>query len=417
MRISHVALDDFRSYRHQVCELPAGVSVFVGHNGQGKTNLVEAIAYLSTFSSHRVAADTALVRVPTGEEAPPGGAMIRVKLVTGEHTTSLSGDNSDNASDTSQAGESSERRDQAGRRDQVVELEVVRGKANRARLNRTTLAAKKILGMVRTVVFAPEDLSIVRDAPQVRRRFIDECAIQLHPTFSAVRADFDRVARQRAAVLKAASARVRRGQVPDLSTLEIWDDQFVELSAQVTLERHRVVMLLSTPASDAYSSVADSPREFSVGLEASVSAFSDIDVTDPTAHIEALRQALQHVRDDEVRRGVNLVGAHRDDLELTLGHLPVKGYASHGESWSAALALRLASFEVLSDEGERPILILDDVFAELDAKRRQALVEVIRQADQVLITAAVESDVPDQLDAHIFRVHWDPEDGSVIERE
>ena len=183
MRISHIALDDFRSYRHQVCELPAGVSVFVGHNGQGKTNLVEAIAYLSTFSSHRVAADTALVRVPTGEEAPPGGAMIRVKLVTGEHTTSLSGDNSDNASDTSQAGESSERRDQAGRRDQVVELEVVRGKANRARLNRTTLAAKKILGMVRTVVFAPEDLSIVRDAPQVRRRFIDECAIQLHPTF------------------------------------------------------------------------------------------------------------------------------------------------------------------------------------------------------------------------------------------
>jgi recF protein len=424
MRVSHVALDDFRSYRHSVVELPPGTTVLVGRNGQGKTNLVEAIAYLSAFSSHRVAAEGALVRLPRGDEAAPAGAVIRVRLVSGEH-----GDG-----------------DEGGTREQVIELEIVRGRANRARLNRTVLRPREIVGMVRTVVFAPEDLQLVRGDPAVRRHFLDDLATQLRPTLTVVRSDFDRVARQRAALMKQASARMRRGMAPDLSTLEVWDQQFAMLSAQLTAARAALVERLRAPVAAAYARVSDSPRELRVTLDASVDrvlareagvgvgmgtensesagAGADEDAgalvnphTDPT-DVEAGRvrvlEALAAVREREVERGVNLVGAHRDDLVLDLGGMPVKGYASHGESWSVALSLRLGAFAVLEEDGEEPILVLDDVFAELDAERRRGLAEMVSGADQVLVTAAVAEDVPESLQGHRLVVRTDDEEGSVV---
>lgn len=228
MRVSHLALDDFRSWKHGVVELPEGPTVLVGANGQGKTNLVEALAYLSTFSSHRVGAEGALVRIPIDEdEAAPGGAVIRARVVT-------SG------------------------REQVIELEIVRGKANRARINRAQVKPREILGIVRTVVFAPEDLSLVRGDPSVRRSFLDDLATQLSPIHTSVRSDFDRVARQRAALMKAAQASLRRGQSPDLSTLEIWDQQFAALSARITATRASIASRLEEPAARSYDDVADS---------------------------------------------------------------------------------------------------------------------------------------------------------------
>lgn len=418
MRVSHVALDDYRSYRHAVVELEPGTTVLVGRNGQGKTNLVEAIAYLSTFSSHRVAAEGALVRVPPegSVEEPPGGALIRVKLVTGEHTALDDGTAGGPPVGTG-GGE--------GRRDRVIELEIVRGRANRARLNRTQVRPRDILGLVHTVVFAPEDLQLVRGDPSSRRIFLDDLATQLRPTLVAVRSDFDRVARQRAALMKQAQARQRRGMAPDLSTLDVWDHQFCALSAELTAARSSLVDRLRDPVARAYDEVADSPRHLEIAMACSVdrvlgaeSGDSDAGSPDPgdvPAQAERLHRALESVRPREIERGVNLVGAHRDDLDLTLGGLPVKGYASHGESWSSALALRMAAFSVLEEGGEEPILILDDVFSELDASRREGLARMVRDADQVIVTAAVEEDVPPQLQGHRLRVHSDPVTGTVVE--
>ncbi len=392
MRVSHVALDDFRSWRRVVLELPAGPTVLLGANGQGKTNLVEAIAYLSTFSSHRVSAEGALVRLPIDEdEAAPAGAFVRVKTVGAEE------------------------------RERVVELEIVRGKANRARINRAYVRPREILGLVRTVVFAPEDLQLVRGDPSVRRALLDDLAIQLKPLHAQVKSDFERVARQRAAVLKAAQSAVRRGRTPDLSTLGVWDERFAELSAAMTAARAEVVALLAEPAAAAYDDVADSPRRLELSFDASIDKSIGTNPDDPgsadLAAVEAqtrrILAALERMRDQETERGVNLVGAHRDDLALVLGRMPVKGFASHGESWSVALALRLGSFDLLRAEGGTPILVLDDVFAELDAKRRSGLATRIDAADQVLITAAVEEDVPAELDTHVVRVSWSPETGSV----
>lgn len=393
MRVSHVALDDFRSYRHAVVELPRGTTVLVGRNGQGKTNLVEAIAYLSAFSSHRVAAEGALVRLPSNGEDAPAGAVIRVRLVSREH------------------------REDSDPREQVIELEIVRGRANRARLNRTVLRPREIVGMVRTVVFAPEDLQLVRGDPSVRRHFLDDLATQLRPTLSALRSDFERVARQRGALMKQASARMRRGMAPDLSTLEVWDQQFATLSAQLTSARFDLVDRLRDPVARAYAKVSDSPRELSMSLESSV----DRILGEPSgeqeqggAQVQRVLDALARVREREVERGVNLVGAHRDELVLDLGGMPVKGYASHGESWSVALSLRLGAFAVLEEDGEEPILILDDVFAELDAQRRAGLAEMVSGADQVLVTAAVADDVPSSLQGHRLEVRADAQAGSVV---
>ena len=394
MRVSHVALDDFRSWGHVVIELPAGPTVFLGANGQGKTNLIEAIAYLSTFSSHRVSAESSLVRIPLDvEERPPAGAFVRVK-------TALEDD-----------------------RSQVLELEIVRGKANRARINRTNVKPKDILGLVRTVVFAPEDLQIVRGDPSVRRAFLDDIAVQIHPLYSQTKSDFDRVARQRAALMKQAQVALRRGRIPDISTLSVWDERFAELSSQVTAMRASLVRRLSDPVATAYDDVADSPRHLALSIDASIDRkigtnpddSTSADLENVEAQTQRLLAALERLQDQEMERGVNLVGAHRDDLSLCLGHMPVKGFASHGESWSVGLALRLGAFDLLADDGETPILILDDVFAELDTKRRAGLTTRMDKADQVLITAAVEGDIPPELDAHIVKVAWSIDNGSEVQ--
>lgn len=397
MRVSHVAVDDYRSYRHAVVEFSPGITVLVGSNGQGKTNLVEAIAYLSAFSSHRVSAEAALVRIAREGEDPVGGAVIRVKLIRGEACEHLPVS------------------------EHVIELEIVRGKANRAMLNRTQVRPRDIVGMVRTVVFAPEDLQLVRSDPAVRRAFLDDVVIQSQPVMAGVKADFDRVARQRAAVLKSAQAAVRRGHVPHVEMLDVWDEQFAALSARMTAEREKIVRLLCEPMIRAYDAVADSPKRVTVRLEASIDAAMPArgdgpeDLTDVAAQTDRLREALRASRDKEIERGVNLIGAHRDDVALSLGGMPVKGYASHGESWSVALALKLAAFEVLTDGDEQPILILDDVFAELDARRRRGLSAFIRSAQQVLITAAVEDDVPAEVRGSTLYVRADDARGTCVQ--
>ena len=394
MRVSHLALDDFRSWKRGLVEFPPGATVLVGANGQGKTNLVEAIAYLSTFSSHRVGAESALVRIPADPASTaPGGAVIRVRLV------------------------------QAEGREQVVELEIVRGKANRARINRTQVRPREILGLVRTVVFAPEDLALVRGEPAARRAFMDDLVIQRSPVMAGVKADFERVARQRAALMKSAQASARRGAPPDLSTLDVWDQQFAHLSARLSAARAQAVASLAGPASRAYDEVADSPRRLVLSFEASVDRAIGTDPDDPAsadpcdapAQERRTLAALAAHRDKEVTRGVNLVGAHRDELSLVLGGMPVKGFASHGESWSVALALRLGAFELLSEDGDTPVLILDDVFAELDTARREGLAAMASRAEQAIITCAVEEDIPAGLDHRTIRIRMDAAEGSAAD--
>ena len=383
MRVSHVALDDFRSYRHAVVEFAPGTTVLLGSNGQGKTNLVEAVSYLSAFSSHRVSAEQALVRLPLSpDEAQPGGAVVRVRLVT------------------------------AGERETVIELEIVRGKANRAKVNRTQVRPREVLGLLKSVVFSPEDLQIVRGDPQVRRQFLDDLLIQQHPLIAQVKSDFDKVARQRAALMKSAQSQLRRGFTPDFSTVEVWDDTFAQLSAQLSLARVGLVEELRGPAAHAYEEIGGSPRKLDIEFLASQ---GNCPVDGDLATIAGeLKEILASLRMKEAERGVNLFGAHRDDLKLTLGGMPVKGYASHGETWSVALSLRLGAFELLSRDGDTPILILDDVFAELDSSRRAGLTRMITEAEQVLITAAVADDVPQELHAQVHAVHWDPELGTVV---
>lgn len=383
MRVSHVALDDFRSYRHAVVEFAPGTTVLLGSNGQGKTNLVEAVSYLSAFSSHRVSAEQALVRLPLSPDEPqPGGAVVRVRLVT------------------------------AGERETVIELEIVRGKANRAKVNRTQVRPREVLGLLKSVVFSPEDLQIVRGDPQVRRQFLDDLLIQQHPLIAQVKNDFDKVARQRAALMKSAQSQLRRGFTPDFSTVEVWDDTFAQLSAQLSLARVRLVEELRGPAAHAYEEIGGSPRKLDIEFLASQ---GNCPLGGDLATIAGeLKEILASARMKEAERGVNLFGAHRDDLKLTLGGMPVKGYASHGETWSVALSLRLGAFELLSRDGDTPILILDDVFAELDSSRRAGLTRMITEAEQVLITAAVADDVPQELHAQVHAVHWDPELGTVV---
>lgn len=383
MRVSHVALDDFRSYRHAVVEFAPGTTVLLGSNGQGKTNLVEAVSYLSAFSSHRVSAEQALVRLPLSPDEPlPGGAVVRVRLVT------------------------------AGERETVIELEIVRGKANRAKVNRTQVRPREVLGLLKSVVFSPEDLQIVRGDPQVRRQFLDDLLIQQHPLIAQVKNDFDKVARQRAALMKSAQSQLRRGFTPDFSTVEVWDDTFAQLSAQLSLARAGLVDELRGPAAHAYEEIGGSPRKLDIEFLASQ---GNCPVGGDLATIAGeLKEILASARMKEAERGVNLFGAHRDDLKLTLGGMPVKGYASHGETWSVALSLRLGAFELLSRDGDTPILILDDVFAELDSSRRAGLTRMITGAEQVLITAAVADDVPQELHAQVHAVHWDPELGTVV---
>lgn len=369
MYVSDLALNDFRNYHEAVVAFPEGVITLVGANGQGKTNLVEAIAYLATFSSHRVAADTALVRAGTS------GAVVRAKVVSEGRTT-------------------------------LVELEIIAGKANRARVNRAPVRTRDVLGILKVVVFAPEDLSLVKGDPTDRRRFLDDLVITRTPRLAAVRAEYDRIVRQRSALLKSRTTDAR------MATLDVWDAHLAEAGAHLVAARAALVADLAPHVAAAYRELTDGAGEVRMSIRSSLERAEESAPTeeggtdnDVAAWAERMLAAMQRMRAQELDRGVCLVGPHRDDLFLGIGELPAKGYASHGESWSLALALRMGAFELLRAEtGETPVLILDDVFAELDSRRRSQLTEMVRGAQQVFITAAVAADLPEGLDGQRFHV-------------
>ena len=364
MYVQHLGVADFRSWSRVDLSFDPGASVLIGANGEGKTNLLEAIGYLSTLGSHRVATDAPLIR------AGADRAVVQAAVIS------------------------------AGRQ-LVLEVEITAGRANRAKLNRSPVTRPRdILGGLRTVLFAPEDLAIVRGDPSERRRFLDDVLVQLTPRLAGVRADYERVLKQRAALLKTAGAARRAGGAGDLRTLEVWDGHLATHGAQLLAARLDLVAALRPYAVQAYAELALASGQLALSYVSSVldSAGNDTGVI-PT--VEALTQALLDelvkVRPQEIERGVSLVGPHRDDLELRLNDLPLRGYASHGEGWSAALALRLACYELLSADGAEPVLILDDVFAELDTARRDQLASIAGKAEQVLISAAVPGDVPSTL--------------------
>ncbi|MEO3892067.1 DNA replication/repair protein RecF [Nonomuraea sp. B5E05] len=398
MHVAHLSLTDFRSYASVELGLEPGVTAFVGPNGQGKTNLVEALGYVATHSSHRVAGDAPLVRQGATR------AVIRCAV-------------------------------QRDDRRALIELEINPGRANRARLNRSPVPrARDVVGLLRTVLFAPEDLSLSKGDPSERRRFLDELLVSRAPRFAGVRADYDRVLKQRGALLRTA-AQARRGSRSArraesdtgfaaagagdvLSTLEVWDAHLARHGAELLRARLELIEALRPLVAGAYAALAPASAPATLAYRSTLSTGGDDGEggelledagergssaaqtlsTDLGKTLEErIRERLLEVRQSELERGVTLVGPHRDDLILGLGDLPARGYASHGESWSFALALRLAAYDLLRADGGDPVLILDDVFAELDTQRRRRLAEIVAPAEQVLITAAVPDDVPKEL--------------------
>ena len=379
MYLSDLALTDFRSYERAIVALKPGVTVLVGENGQGKTNLIEAVGYLSTLSSHRVSGDAALVR--QGATA----AVVQARVVRSSAPT-------------------------------TVEVEIYSGRANRARINRGLVRPPEIVGTVRSVLFAPEDLELVSGDPAARRSFLDRIMVQLRPRMVAVKSEYDRAARQRAALLKSR----RGGGSADAAALDVWDVQLAKLGARITAARAEIVARLRPRVDEFYAKVSGGRGPAEIAYRASAGRLTERangagggpdfgegtqeELRDVELNEIRLISAMAERREEEIRRGVNLVGPHRDELELALGTLPARGYASHGESWSYALALKLASWRVLCGdesgewaEGGEPVLILDDVFAELDARRRDRLARIVEEAEQAIVTAAVGSELPAEL--------------------
>ncbi|WP_051164206.1 DNA replication/repair protein RecF [Nocardia testacea] len=370
MHIRALTLRDFRSWEHAEIELSTGPTVFLGANGNGKTNLLEALGYLSTLGSHRVSSDAPLVRAGA-ERARIGANVVHLG------------------------------------RELRIDVELNRGAANRAQINRSPVRRpREILGILHTVLFAPEDLALVRGDPGERRRFLDELCTARRPGLAGVRADYDRVLRQRSALLKSAG-RSARG---DLGTLDVWDGHLAGHASILLAERLRLVHELHPHLARAYATLAPESRPAAIGYRSGALPAELLDPGrspdpgDPALLEGILLRELATARAKELERGVCLVGPHRDELELMLGETPAKGFASHGESWSFALALRLAAFELLRADGAEPVLLLDDVFAELDRRRRTALAAVAAAAEQVLITAAVPEDVPAELVGATLRV-------------
>jgi DNA replication and repair protein RecF len=365
VRVAHLSLRDFRSYAEVELPMDAGVTAFVGPNGQGKTNLVEAVGYLSTLGSHRVAQDAPLVRL--GAER----AVVRGQVVRDDRSL-------------------------------LLEVEITPGKANRARVNGSPVPrARELLGVLRSVLFAPEDLALVKGDPAERRRFLDDLLVLRAPRYAGVRADYDRVLRQRNALLRSGAG--RRSDQVDLRTLEVWDSHLSTAGAELLAGRIDLVEGLRPLVDKAYQAVAES--SFASAGPAVIDYRSSLGedvpmVADKELLAAAMLNQLSEVRKAELERGVSLVGPHRDELVLKLGPLPARGYASHGESWSFALALKLAAYDLLradTDAGGEPVLVLDDVFAELDGHRRDRLAAMVSGAEQVLVTAAVPADVPEAL--------------------
>ncbi len=365
MHVAALSLTDFRCYAQADVELRPGVTSFLGRNGQGKTNLVEALGYVATLGSHRVATDAPLVRLGAAQ------AVVRAQVVRDDRAT-------------------------------LVEIEINPGRANRARINRSPVPRpREVLGLLRTVQFAPEDLSLVKGDPSERRRLLDDLLVARAPRLAGVRADYDRVLKQRNALLKTASSARRggSGSADVLRTLEVWDTHLVTVGAEILAARLDLVASLAPLVDGAYDSVSSGGGPAALAYTSSLGPDVEL-VADRAVLSELLLAGLERRRRDELDRGLSLVGPHRDDLLLRLGPAPAKGYASHGESWSYALALRLASYELLRTDGSpggEPVLVLDDVFAELDVERRSRLAALVSGAEQVLVTAAVEADVPELL--------------------
>jgi DNA replication and repair protein RecF len=361
VHVAALSLRDFRSYQALDVGFEPGVSVLLGSNGQGKTNVVEAVQYLATQSSHRVATDAPLVRAGTQR------AVVAARVHDADRVLQL-------------------------------EVEIVAGAANKARVNRSPVRSpRELVGLVRTVLFAPEDLAVVKGDPSERRRFVDQLLVTRRPRLAGVRADYERVVRQRTALLRSAAALRRQGREPaDLATLEVWDAHLARTGGELVAARVALLDALQPQVQATYEALA--PGAEQVSLRYRSSATHDRLDPDVAAWEQCLLSALVAARREEVERGQCLVGPHRDDVVLSIGDLPARGYASQGESWSLALALRLGSFDLLVDENDSPpVLVLDDVFAELDARRRDHLVGRVRDADQVLVTAAVADDVPPSL--------------------
>jgi DNA replication and repair protein RecF len=380
--VRHLGLQDFRSWAQVDLDLEPGRTVFVGPNGFGKTNLVEALWYSSTLGSHRVASDAPLLRA--------GAERAIISTITVNEGREL-----------------------------AIDLEVVAGRANKARLNRSPVrSAREVLGVLRAVMFAPEDLAVVRGDPSERRRYLDELATTRRPRIAGVRADYDKVLRQRTALLKTAAGARYRSDRSVFDTLDVWDGHLAAHGAQLLAARIELVNQLAPEVEKAYQLLAPASRPAAIHYRTKV---EQIDGQNETVEFfeAALLDALSRRRDAEIERGVCLVGPHRDDLELRLGDQVAKGFASHGESWSIALSLRLAAYELLRSEGGDPVLLLDDVFAELDTARRNALAGVAGSAEQVLVTAAVPDDIPADWDARRIGITMTDDDGgrvSVVEQ-
>jgi DNA replication and repair protein RecF len=372
--VRHLELVDFRNYLRVNVELEPGACVFVGRNGQGKTNLIEALGYVATLGSHRVATDAPLIRIGATR------AVVRTAVV---HDG----------------------------RELLVELSIEPGKANRARLGRSPLTrVRDVLGALRMVLFAPEDLALVRGEPAERRRYLDELLTLRQPRFAGVRADYERVLKQRNALLRTSYlSRRSGGGERDLSTLDVWDVHLARHGAELLAGRLELCAALAPLVDKAYDAVSAGRGDAVISYTGSWTEGTVDEGTATTPRSvseleERLRAALAESRSAEIDRGVTLVGPHRDDITLTLGEVPAKGYASHGESWSYALALRLAAYDLLRSEGIEPVLALDDVFAELDTGRRERLAELVADASQTLVTCAVEADVPAALRGMRFEV-------------
>ncbi|MCJ1673595.1 DNA replication/repair protein RecF [Rathayibacter sp. VKM Ac-2929] len=386
MQVTQLALSDFRNYASVDVALAPGPNLFVGRNGQGKTNLVESLGYLSTLGSHRVSTDQALIR------AGRDSAVIRARLRNGD-------------------------------RDLLAEVQINRSSANRAQINRGGIKPRELPRFFSSVLFAPEDLLLIRGDPSARRRFLDQLIVLRSPRMSAVQADYERVLRQRNSLLKSARASGVRDPAK-LGTLDIWDERLVALGTEIIQSRLTLVDELSGPVRAAYEAVAGADQRPVLRSRLSIEGAVDDD-DEPVATAEAsaapaelaatFSAALLSVRRRELDRGISLVGPHRDDVQFELNDLPAKGYASHGESWSFALALKLGAAELLRRDSPMgdPVLMLDDVFAELDARRRERLAAVVADYEQVLITAAVFDDVPAALAAHTVRI----EAGRIVESD
>ncbi|MGV9210441.1 DNA replication/repair protein RecF [Micromonospora sp. RB23] len=368
MYVRRLELVDFRSYERVAVDLQPGANVLIGANGVGKTNLVEALGYVATLDSHRVATDAPLVRMGASS------AVIRCAVV---HDG----------------------------RELLVELEIVPGRANRARLGRSPARrARDVLGALRLVLFAPEDLELVRGDPSERRRYLDDLLVNRQPRYAGVRADYERVVKQRNALLRTAYLARKTGgsRGGDLGTLAVWDTHLAQHGAELLAGRLELVAALTPHVAKAYDAVAAGRGAAGIAYRPSVELAEP--TTDRATLAEALTTALAASRTAEIERGTTLVGPHRDELALSLGPLPAKGYASHGESWSFALALRLAGYDLLRADGIEPVLVLDDVFAELDAGRRERLAELVGGASQLLVTCAVDDDVPAALRGTRYQV-------------